>query len=197
MRELSIIHSGACGPLWGTHKDYEKRIEQNTPVISHKFTIIPYNVYGDICFNLNVNGHIIGISTQSYANVTDDMIIWLETICREYKETILFMDDEGTEHMLRFYTGNETNSTGRLSILSTDEAYYDVKLKKYHSNPKTYKIYKKTGKTPIVCDILISQKEFVKKFYNAILKGISKIKDETNFAIPPIKKSEIIENFIK
>lgn len=198
MKELSIINTGYCGCYLENHPSYEKQLGKSTPLSKYKICITPY-YFGDIVFNVKVNNHIFSLYASLDANMTDNIIYWLETICLEYQTSFLLIDAEGTDHILRFYSEYGSEPESRFSMLSTDEYYYDEKTEQFKNDLKVYKRYKKTKEIQMICDLLISKKEFVEKFYKAILEGIKLIPEDHEFhnEEQPIKKSEIIEKFLR
>ena len=141
----------------------------------------------------------MGLEAALGANVTDDVIEWLESICLGYKETILVLDAEGPLQMFRIQYKYDENP--RFTILTSREYYFDEKKKKFVYNNKTEEAYDKTGDTQIVCDIIVSKKAFVKQLWESTQKALEQISDkyyeELWHTIPPVRKSEIIEKFLK
>jgi len=199
MKELSIINTGYVGCFLQDHPSYEWQIEKSTPLKSAKISIIPHYFWGDIVFNFNVNNHLFCVDATLDADMTDDIIYWLENICQGYETSFLLFDAEGTDHFLRFYSKYGSSPEGRFTLLSTDEYYYDEKIGKFKNDLKVYKRYRKTKEIQMICDLLISKKEFVEKFYKAILQGIKNIPKDHEFddGKRPIKKSKIIEKFLQ
>lgn len=179
MRDLSVIAAGYIGGSLSDHENYEEKISKSTPQKVKNFTIT-HDYYGDIWFDFNFDGTAFGLDCALGANVTDDLIAWLESICLGYKETVFVIDEEGPLTMLRFYS--DFDSLPRFTVLSTD-----------HGN-------KRTEESSVICDILTNKKAFVNKFYKEILSVLKKTPDgiyEDMNARAPVRKSAIIENFLK
>lgn len=210
MRDLSVICAGYLGGSLSDHKNYEERIAKHHPVKAKDFSITSH-YYGDIAFNFNFDGKSVGLDAALGANVTDDVIAWLEAICLGYHDSIFVIDAEGPVEMFRFCSYYDSPS--RLTILTSRE-YSFVKKKKQKSekqeedeeeiwfnwNDDTETEYEKNDETQIVCDILVSKKEFVSQLWQAIQKALKQTPDsdytEINADIP-IRESEIIEKFLK
>ena len=196
MRELTIISNGFVGANIRDHKNYKKRLLKNVPKKISHFAISLCHFTDSILFNLYTDKKICGFEVMLSENQTNDTLFWLESICLNCRESILLIDPEGPNQMLRFYSQWETNNEGRFSMLTTYEYYYDKEKNKWIDNPTTYETYKKTGETPIVCDILISKKELVNKFYQAILSGLERAEKEGSMDNTIVRRSKIIEDFL-
>ncbi len=185
MKNLSVICAGyICGDQ-GDHKNYQDRLRLHIPTPVKNFNITAED-YGDIMFRFLFDDKEAYLDAAIGANVTNDIIHWLESISLGYYETLFLIDEEGPLTMLRYQTARNTD-IGRFSILSSD------------GNDKICKTFKETGETQIICDILISAKEFVEKFWEALDNTLQKISDdrfESINAHAPIRTSEIIKKFL-
>ena len=179
MRDLSVIAAGYIGGSLSDHGNYEKKISRSSPQEVKNLTIT-HNYYGDIWFSFDFDGGTVGLDCALAANVSDALIAWLESICMDYFEAIFVIDEEGPLKMLRFYS--DFNKPSRFTVLST-----------YHRK-------KHTKRSTVICDILTDKRDFVKKFYKEIQSVLKKTPDgiyEDMNARAPVRKSAIIENFLK
>ena len=191
MRDLSVISSGYLGGSLSDHNNYEDRISKHQPIKAKDFSITSH-YYGDIGFNFNFEGKSIFLDAALGANVTDDIIAWLEAICLGYHDSIFVIDAEGPLEMFRFYSGFDGPS--RFTVL-TSRAYSFEKRSKQQEEDEEYE-----EETQIVCDILISKKIFVQQLWKAIQKALEQTPDSVYTDInadEPIRKSAIIEQFLK
>ncbi len=210
MKDLSVIRAGYVGGDLSDHNNYEQRISKHEPVEIKEFSVVS-NYYGDLGFNFYFNGNTIGLDAALGANVTDDMIAWLEAICLGYRESIFVIDAEGPLQMFRFYCAFDL--TPRLTVLSSQKYYFEKKPKHgtgefedngeeiwFNYDDKIHDVYGKTNETQIICDILIPKKEFVRQVWQAIQNGLEKTPNsfyEEENARAPIRNSKIIEDFLK
>lgn len=201
MKGLSVINSGyIVGELYD-HNNYEERIRMHHPIEVKCFSVtsVALEEYGDIIFNFNFDNKSVGLEAALGANVTDDIIEWLESICLGYRDAILVLDAEGPLQMFRLYC--QYNENPRFTILTSREYYFDEKKEKFVYNNKTEKEYDKTEDTQIVCDIIVSKRDFVKQLWDATQKALEQTSDkcyeEDWYTNPPVRKSEIIEKFLK
>ena len=188
MRDLSVISAGYLGGSLSDHDNYEERISKHQPVKAKDFSIT-FRYYGDIWFNFNFDGKAVGLDAALGANVTDDIIAWLEAICLGYRDSIFVIDAEGPLEMFRFYSSFEGPS--RFTVL-TSRKYSFVKGNKQQEE--------EDEETQIVCDILVSKKKFVKQLWQVIQKALEQTPDSDYTDInadEPIRKSDIIEQFLK
>ena len=210
MKNLSVISAGYIGGELSDHNNYEQRINKHEPIEAKDFSVVS-NYYGDLGFNFNFNGKTIGLDAALGANVTDDIIAWLEAICLGYRESIFVIDAEGPLQMFRFYS--LFDETPRFTVLSSQKYFFEKKREHgtqeevdegediwFSFDDKIHETYEKTDDTQIICDILISKKEFVLKVWQAVQAGLEKTPDnfytEENADLP-IRKSDIIEDFLK
>ena len=190
MKELSIINAGYLGSTVSDYGDFEEKLMTNQPIEAKKFNA--KSVYYDdtylILVILSFANKSVKIPADLGANVTDDIIAWLEAICMGYEESMLLLDLEGFYTMLRFYS--HFKDTPRFTIISANGKFFDKKKKKIIYNYKTQ----------IVCDIFISKKKFVQQLWNAIQNALKLTPDkdyEEINANPPIRDSEIIKRFLE
>ena len=212
MRDLSVISAGYIGGSLSDHGNYEERIRKHLPVEAKDFSITSH-YYGDIGFNFNFDGKSVGLDAALEAEVTNDVIAWLEAICLGYHDSIFVIDAEGPLEMFRLYSSFDGPS--RFTVLTSRE-YSFVKGNKQKSekqeedegeeeiwfswNHETETEYEKSKETQIVCDILVSKKEFVRQLWQAIQKALKKTPDDlyTDMnADAPIRQSSIIEEFLR
>ena len=197
MKELSIINAGYIGGFLDDHKNYEERIAHSKPIEAENFNVTSI-YYGDIGFNFNFGNKSVGLDAALGANVTDDIIAWLEAICMGYEESILLLDAEGPLQMFRLYSHFE--DTPRFTIFTSREYYFIDDEKPFVFNDETEEKFYKSDETQIVCDIFISKKKFVQQLWNAIQNALELTPDkeyEERNANPPIRNSEIIKRFLE
>ena len=190
MKELSIINAGYLGSTLTDYGNFEEKLRINQPIEAKNFNV--KSVYYDDSYSISV---ILSFANKSVkipadlgANVSDDIISWLEAICMGYEESMLLLDLEGYYTMLRFYS--HFKDILRFTIISANGKFFDKKKKEiiYHY------------KTQIVCDIFISKKKFVQQLWNAIQNALKLTPDkdyEEINANPPIRNSEIIKRFLE
>ena len=190
MKELSIINAGYLGSTLSDYGNFEEKLRINQPIEAKNFNV--KSVYYDDSYSISV---ILSFANKSVkipadlgANVSDDIISWMEAICMGYEESMLLLDLEGYYTMLRFYS--HFKDIPRFTIISANGKFFDKKKKEiiYHY------------KTQIVCDIFISKKKFVQQLWNAIQNALKLTPDkyyELINANPPIRNSEIIKRFLE
>ena len=172
MRDVSIICSGYVGSFLSDYKNYEEQIRNHEPMENVEFDVS--HIFDDsfLAFSIQFGKESFGMYADIGANVTDDIIAWLESICLGYSESFLLLDAEGPPYMFRFYS--YYGERPRFSILDAEANFH--------------------------CDILIDKKEFVNSFWNAIQAALKKTPGRLYRMVNaelPVRRSIIIRNYLK
>lgn len=195
----AVIHAGFIPGEFYDHDNYEDRIRKHTPEVCEKFTAKHYKLYGDCFINLNFGNKIIGTDAALLAYAPHEIYRWLECICWGFREAYYLIDEEGPLTMIKCDQFWDCEPYVRLTILSSDERYFDQVQNKCICNEETKKVYGKTKETQIIADYLIKKEDLVSEIFReleAYMKGVTRIdycciRAERKPAVPYVR------NFLK
>jgi hypothetical protein len=192
----AVIHAGFIAGEFYDHRNYEDRIRKHTPEVCEKFTVKHYKRYGDCFLNLNFGNKVIGINAALPAYAPHEIYRWLECICWGFGKTYYLIDEEGPLTMIKCDQCCDYLPYIRLTILSSDERYFDQAQDKCLWNEETEKEYIKTKETQIIADYLIKKEDFVSEIFReleAYMKSLTRsdyfgIRAEHKPSIPHVRK---------
>lgn len=197
MKHTAVISAGYIGGVIEDHEGYEDRLYKSKPIEAPDFHITYHN-YGDFMFNFHAGKKVIGIDAAVGANVTDAMLEWLEAICNGYWECLFLIDEEGPLTMLCCSNINWDNPNVRISILTTNERYWN---KGFAPNEATYeKAHEKDQcVSQVVFDVYVDKNKFIKDFYQALTDALKTFSDEDFEQVnarKPKRTSKIVKQYL-